>query len=170
MRRQALILLACLCCAGAAWPAEHGPEEGDGWQAFVSPGPVISGHTPPVYTAGQDGTIVRKPEAEDQARLGFGAFVTLYHAETWDWLGISAGVGLDSDMQTRIYLGPSYRFGKRGAITGGVAFGPVPRLPAHLNEGDPYPTTAIEWESRIEAGWYVAFTWVAWDSLKFQGE
>lgn len=158
----ALILLITTTAQGRP---ENGPDEG--WQAFVAPGPVVSNHTPPVYTVDEDGLIVRATDKEDQARLGMGAFVILYNADKLESFGVGAGIGVDSDMQTRVYMGGSYRFGTRAAVMGGVAVGPVPRLPDHINEGDPYEgdLVGLEMSSRIEFGWYVTFVYVAWDSL-----
>jgi hypothetical protein len=174
MKRQTLILLACLCCAGIASPDERGPKEelGDGWQVFVAPGPIVSGHVPNLYTIDkEDGTIVRAKDKEDQARLGMATFAVLYNADRLDSFGIAVGIGMDTDQQIRYYLGGGYRFGSRAAIIGGVAIGPVPRLPVHLNEGDPYTGDLLqeEWASRIEFGWFAGFTWTVWDSLGGQG-
>lgn len=73
--------------------------------------------------------------AEDDASLSLGAFLHLHHS-SWDlsrgrggW-ALSFGLGLDSEEDVSYYLGPSWRFGDKGALTAGVVVGPVVRLPS----------------------------------------
>ena len=133
-------------------------------------GPVVSGHTPPVYTV-DEGVITRVRSAEDDARLAFAGLVTLYHTGTLPWLGASFGMGLDSDARLRYYAGPAFRFGGKGVVSAGVALGPIARLPAGLQEGDRWvDINTVQVESRIATSWYVAFSYAVWDGGAMSGQ
>jgi hypothetical protein len=142
----------------------------------ISGGFPISGLTDPVYTLDVEGAVRRNLEAEDSARLGFGGFVTAYHSQH-DWVGASFGLGLDTDGAVRYYVGPSFRLGDTAAITGGVVWGPVARLPNDVTEGDLLADIRLlDMKSRIAAEPFfaISFSFVGWGgeelSKPFAGE
>lgn len=147
----------------------------DGFRYELAGAFTISNLIDPVYTLA-DGLIVRNLEAEDAARLGFGGFINVYHS-SWPWVAAAFGIGLDSDGQTRYYLGPGFRFGDTASIVGGVVFGPVSRLPDNLIEGDRAMNIAtVDMDTRLAARPFVAFSYsfVGWGGgaleRPFQGE
>lgn len=79
--------------------------------------------------------IVRDRDAEDNTKLGIGAFVHLYHTRVRP-LALSFGIGINEDNKTTYFLGPSWRWGGQGALTAGVAFGSIARLPSGARENE----------------------------------
>ena len=94
---------------------------------------TASGTTP----ASTQSKLVRDADREDDGSYGVATLVHLYHTNTPDW-AISFGLGLSlNDLtKTTYYFGPSRRFGDRGALTVGAAYGPVRTLPVGMREND----------------------------------
>lgn len=92
----------------------------------------------PGPTAGTTTTrIVRNRDLEDDASLGAATFAHLHHTRVpWGAISFGLGLSLNRTPSTAYYLGPSFRFGDRGAITFGAVLGPERVLPVGLREGD----------------------------------
>ena len=93
---------------------------------FVETSEVTGGASPDTAPAGT--VIAEDTDARDLVRLGVGAFTHLYNTRrprvAWTF-----GLGTADGKRVTYYLGLSYRLGNRGAITGGLALGPLARLP-----------------------------------------
>lgn len=86
--------------------------------------------------------IVRDREAEDDFKLGIGAFVHLFHTRR-PWAALTFGLGINEDNKTTYFIGPSWRWGDKGALTAGVALGSIARLPAGAQENAPTTDTNV---------------------------
>lgn len=114
------------------------------WEIDIAGAFTVSDLTNPVYAvqSGDDGmggtinTVIRDTAAEDEASLGLAAMIHLYNSRRPQY-ALSFGLGISENSNTTYYVGPSYRFGKRAAVTLGYAWGSVDRLPSGLSEGNP---------------------------------
>lgn len=158
-----------------------------GWRQSVAGAFTGSDLADPVFSlyprTGDDGMerffVDEDPGAEDEARLGLGAFIHLHHSR-WDralgkgGFAWSFGLGLDSDQETSYYFGPAYRLGDKGVITAGAVFGPVDRLPGgvqvcgrHRDACTPDlavdPNLLSNLDERNEVGFFVALSYTFLD-------
>lgn len=115
--------------------------------------------------------IVEQKDDEDEARLGLGAFLHLFHERKpqWAW---SFGIGVQERGATSYYLGPTYRFGDKGALTAGVVWAAIDRLPGGARVGSPPPdtNTLSNLASKIDEGFFVAMSYSFADLKDFLGK
>jgi hypothetical protein len=103
------------------------------WAFEFAGGATISEIVDPMFGVA-NGVVFRDLAAEDDRKLGLGAFVHVSHLRTSQrWAPLSFGVGSTSDNELNFFLGTSARFGVTGRMTGyvtyGVNWGRVSRLP-----------------------------------------
>jgi hypothetical protein len=109
-----------------------------GWDTDFAGGFTVSKLTNPVYevrTIGATSTVARNEGAEDAVALGLAAFVHVYHGKL-PWLAATFGLGVTNQSEASYFLGPSWRFSDKGALTAGYCWGSVDRLPSGVHEGD----------------------------------
>jgi len=113
-----------------------------GWDYEIAGAFTINWLTDPVFALKQvelDNSnkyiIIENTGARDQAKLGLGAFVHLFNRQ-FPLLAISFGLGVNNDNNVTYYTGGSWRLGGQAAITTGIAWGSVARLPNGLSIGD----------------------------------
>ena len=115
--------------------------------------------------------IVEQKDDEDEARLGLGAFLHLFHERKpqWAW---SFGIGVQEQGATSYYVGPTYRFGDKGALTGGLVWAAVDRLPggARVDAPPPDANTLSNLGSKIEQGIFFAMSYSFADLKDFFGK
>lgn len=114
------------------------------WRISTTTGLAVSGlrddhYTTRTETTGSGTTAVTKKiavrEDRDQVSVPEATlFVNLY-PPACNW-AFSAGMGVATNASGRIYLGASYRLGRAGALTFGVAGGKVKRLSKNVNVDD----------------------------------
>jgi hypothetical protein len=136
------------------------------WDSEYAGAFTISRLTDPIFaleTRTEDGVekrfVVRDKSAEDDASLGIAAFANVFHTSRPS-LAFTFGLGIDERNETTYYLGPSWRFGKKGALTAGVAFGSVKRLPAGVRFDTPVTDQNIlnNLGSRIKPEFFIGAT------------
>jgi hypothetical protein len=104
---------------------------------FLEPG------TGKVNGADTAGFNVRKNNsANDTAVLGTAAMIHLYHTDPdrypflgGNWVPVTFGLGVGSESKTKYYFGTSLRYDTHLYLTGGIALGPIKRLPNSLDTG-----------------------------------
>ena len=101
----------------------------------------ISSLTDPQYATDKvtaDGkdtlVVIRDEEAEDERRLGLGAYIHVFH-DKLPWAAATFGLGIASDNKVTYFVGPSVRLGKAMAVTVGPVWGAVTRLPDRRPRG-----------------------------------
>lgn len=104
--------------------------------------------------------IIRDRDAEDKTKLGIGAFTHLFHTR-FPAVALSFGLGINEDNKTTYFVGPSWRWGGKGALTAGVTFGSVARLPAGARENERATNTNIlnELGSRTANRFFLSFSY-----------
>lgn len=104
--------------------------------------------------------IVRDRDAEDRTKLGIGAFTHLFHTRL-PAVALSFGLGINEDNKTTYFVGPSWRWGGKGALTAGVAFGSVARLPAGARENERATNTNVlsELGSKTANRYFLSFSY-----------
>lgn len=114
-----------------------------GWALEVGGGFTIDGLVSPRYALetrtgnGVAATFVTRDEAaDDAATLGVASFVHAFHHKA-PLVALSFGLGLGESSRARYYTGLSLRLGSKFALTGGVAWGNVDRLPAGVTTTTP---------------------------------
>lgn len=137
-----------------------------GWKVGFSGGFTASGLTDQKFAAVPDSVdeeslvILRDEEREDEVALGIATFVDLYHSKA-TWAAFSFGLGVNASSGVSYYVGPSFRFGKQGSLTTGLALGGVATLPAGEMEGrEPTSPNALSnLGNKTEASWFVAVSY-----------
>jgi len=116
-------------------------------------------------------TVHQNSGGKDTASLGTAAMVHLQHTDPdrWpilggNWAPISFGLGVGADSKTKYYFGTSLRFDEHLYLTGGVAFGPVKRLPNDLtlSEAHSFTTSATALDNlptRNRAGFFISVSY-----------
>jgi hypothetical protein len=104
---------------------------------FLEPG---TGKVNGTDTAGFN--VRQNKSANDTAVLGTAAMVHLYHSDPnrypllgGNWAPVTFGLAVGSESKTKYYLGTSLRYDTHLYLTGGIAFGPIKRLPNSLDTG-----------------------------------
>lgn len=122
------------------------------WNLAFGGGFTASGLTSPAYALRQiettDATgaavtryqLTEQNDRKDAVNRSVASFVHLHHStlgsNTWGYPGLSFGLGLDPDRGGEYYLGPSWLFGDRATLTGGVVLGEIASLPSGRRLGD----------------------------------
>jgi hypothetical protein len=115
--------------------------ETDDWNYEISGGFSVTRHRDPLYALqpiGEGQFRVVEDTGEDKrddARLGVVSLITVFHSRHPN-LGGSFGLGINEGANATYYLGATWRFGNVAGLTGGVAWGPVTRLPRGVNVSD----------------------------------
>jgi hypothetical protein len=104
--------------------------------------------------------VVEDSKAQDSVRLGVGAFIHLYH-DRLPYLAASFGLGVNQGNRVTYYLGPSWRFSGKAALTTGVALGSINRLPAGVTTGSLIadPNALNNLPTRIDEGWFFSISY-----------
>lgn len=109
----------------------------ESWDLAISGGFTFDGLTDPVFALrslpGETKKQVFEEAAKrDSAKLGIASFIHVFH-RAHPWFVPVLGIGIRSDNKTVYYLGLAWRLGDKAAINGGIAAGPIARLPAGTN-------------------------------------
>jgi hypothetical protein len=104
--------------------------------------------------------VTRDRAAEDERRLGLGAFIHVFHDKA-PWVAATFGLGVASDNKVTYFLGPSIRLGKAMAVTAGPVWGAVTRLPTGVSEGSVIADANAlkDLPTRTGRGWFVGFSY-----------
>ncbi len=104
--------------------------------------------------------VISEPDKEDEATLGLGAFIHVYHQRRPSFAG-TFGIGIQSDSDASYFLGGTWRFSDKAALTAGAVWAPVDRLPAGVRLGDAVSdaNTLSNLGSKIEQGWFVGISY-----------
>jgi len=147
------------------------PVENSPWSLDFSSGFTVSRLTDPVF-AGKTTTendtevtrIVRDRAAEDDRNLGVAAFTHLTH-ESWGsprfgYFGPSLGLGIDERNEASYFVGLSWLWGRRGALTAGYHWGSVDRLPAGMADGDTIDDVNVlgDLPSRVDGAFFFSLS------------
>jgi hypothetical protein len=120
------------------------------WNVGFAGGFTVSGLTDPAFAvqdrmiAAESGsvaahvrpTLVIQKDRQDVASIGPAAFVHVSHSTFARDLGYTFGLGTNTDRGPAYYLGLSWLWGDKGALTGGVTVGQVKSGPSGVNVGD----------------------------------
>lgn len=79
--------------------------------------------------------IKRDTEKEDDLNANLVTMIHVIHPK-WCWVPVSLGIGINSDANTRFYLGTGLRLGEEFYLIGGFACAPIKRLPDNLKDDD----------------------------------
>lgn len=115
--------------------------ETDDWHYEVSGGFSLTGHRDKIFAlspVAEGQYRVVEDEGSDKkadARPGVASLLTVFHSRR-PQVGFSFGLGVNEGAGATYYLGPTWRFGNVAGLTGGIAFGPVTRLPDGVNVDD----------------------------------
>jgi hypothetical protein len=115
--------------------------ETDDWQYEVSGGFSVATFEEDIYALAPTGeglfrvVLDEGENKKSDVRLGVASLITVFHSGR-PQLGFTFGIGVSDGSRVTYYLGPTWRLGNVAGITGGVAFGPVPRLPDGVNVND----------------------------------
>ena len=132
-----------------------------GWETDIAGGFTISDLTNPIYevrTVGGVSTVSRNQGAEDAVALGLAGFVHVYHGKL-PWLAATFGLGITNQSNTAYFLGPSWRWADKGALTLGYGWGSIDRLPSGIHEGDVVtdPNALANRDSRVSGDVFLSF-------------
>lgn len=109
------------------------------WKLDVSGGFTGSSLVDPVFAlrpeSDDSAKVVRELGAEDDVNLGFAGFLHIYH-ECLPMVAATFGLGIGENSSAQFYGGVSGRLGNIGAISVGINFRSVPRLPSGVRVGD----------------------------------
>jgi hypothetical protein len=117
---------------------------------FVRPHPTVTGQS----------QVQEDVEARDDANLGIGTFVHIYHHRL-PWLAGVFGLGIREGNRTEYFLGGGIRFNDKATLNLGYALGPVERLPNGVNTTDPVsdPNVLNNLSTRNRGGVFVGITY-----------
>jgi hypothetical protein len=96
--------------------------------AFALRDTVISTTTNGQTTTETKYRIVEEDDQADEVGRSVASFVHLQHT-AFPHVGLTFGVGVDSEQSGEYYFGPSIHFGERGSLNFGAVIGNVERLP-----------------------------------------
>ncbi len=104
--------------------------------------------------------VISEPDKEDEATLGLGAFIHVYHQRRPAFAG-TFGIGIQSDSDASYYLGGTWRLSHKAALTAGAVWSSVDRLPAGVRLGGEVSdaNTLSNLGSKIEQGWFVGVSY-----------
>lgn len=111
------------------------------WKVSTTTGFAISGLRDDHYTTTTEttgtGTTVNKAVREERDVISIPEVTLFLHVYPQaQRFAFSAGIGVAAEASGRMYLGCSYRLGRAGALTFGVAGGKVKRLSKNVNVDD----------------------------------
>jgi hypothetical protein len=107
----------------------------------------------------EESFVVRDREAEDDANLGAGAFIHVFH-EKLRPLAVTFGLGISEEAAPAYYAGLSWRWDGRGALTLGYNWGEVDRLPAGTSFDEPVDSNLLSsLGSRIDGDWFFGLSY-----------
>jgi hypothetical protein len=138
-----------------------------GWALDVGGGFTVDGLVSPRYALqtrsaeGGDATfVVRDADSDDAANLGLATFIHAYHHKV-PALALSFGLGLGESSRATYFTGISIRLSGKAALTGGVAWGHVDRLPAGVTLATPVTNQNIlsDLPTRVGAKPFVALSY-----------
>lgn len=102
--------------------------------------------------------LVRDEGADDEARLGVGAFVHIFKPR-FPWAAFTFGIGINNDNKTAYFTGLSWRFGEAGALTLGYNWASVKRLPAGTDRNRPVAADVLtRLEDQTKGDWFFALS------------
>jgi hypothetical protein len=103
---------------------------------------------------------VREEDREDDARLGLGSFVHVYHT-SHPWAALTFGLGIEQNRAASYYLGPSWRMGDAAMLTAGLLVGSIKTAPPGVSEGQIVtdPNVVNTSGSRLKASWFVGLSY-----------
>ncbi len=105
--------------------------------------------------------VVRDREAEDEARLGVGAFVHVFNTE-WSVYApaFTFGLGINEANKTTYFTGLTWRLEKAGAFTLGYNWGSVDRLPSGTDINKPVEANILSnLGSQVKGGIFFAWSY-----------
>jgi hypothetical protein len=134
-----------------------------GWALEVGGGFTVDGLVDPRFALeAHDGAqyVVRTEDTDDAARLGLATFVHAFHHKV-PQLALSFGLGLSEASRATYYTGLSLRLSSKAALTGGVAWGKVERLPAGVTSTVPVtdPNILNDLPTRVSAKAFFALSY-----------
>jgi hypothetical protein len=138
-----------------------------GWALEVGGGFTVDGLVSPRFALqtraadGGDATfVVRDADSDDAANLGLATFIHAYHHKA-PAVALSFGLGLGEASRTTYFTGLSIRLSSKAALTGGVAWGNVDRLPAGVTLATPVTDQNIlgDLPTRVGAKPFVALSY-----------
>ena len=105
---------------------------------------------------GQD-VLVREREKEDSTSLGLVAFAHIFKENVSPSFALTFGLGLQEKGDASYYLGLTYRFADKAALSAGAVWASRAALPAGAVLGEVPPTENVlgSLDSKIEQGWFV---------------
>jgi len=136
------------------------------WDLSFSGGFTVSNLVSPVYslqphpTAAGKMQVKESSDQEDAVKLGFASFVHIYHTRHPS-IAPMFGLGIREDNKTEFFLGLGYRFSDSASLNGGIAWGPVSRLPNGVNTTDPVSDNNVltNLPTRTAKGVFVAISY-----------
>lgn len=109
-------------------------------------------------TTEQKPFVIRDTGAEDDVNLGIAAFAHIYHRRMKPF-ALTFGLGISEENDTTYYTGLSWRFGARGALTLGYAWGEVDRLPAGTKFDQPVAADLLSsLDSKIKGDFFFSYS------------
>ncbi len=105
------------------------------WNVSFSGAFTVAGLTNPVFALktveGHTDKQVVEEDKRDSATLGVASFIHVYHSRV-PWVAPMFGLGITQDSRPSYYFGGGFRFSDRATFNGGLALGPITRLPNGL--------------------------------------
>jgi hypothetical protein len=138
-----------------------------GWALEVGGGFTVDGLVSPRYafeTRTENGVpatfVTRDEAADDAATLGLATFVHAFHHKV-PVLALSFGLGLSESSRATYYTGLSVRLSSKAALTGGLAWGNVDRLPPGVTSQTPVTDRNIlnDLPTRVGVKPFIAFSY-----------